>query len=249
MAETLTVTDNRTGKTYELPISEGTIKAIDLRQIKTDAEDFGLMTYDPAFTNTASCKSRITYIDGDKGILRYRGYPIEQLAEESTYLEAAYLLLFGELFGAGADFQQPQLGGDFLHLPLFLGDATGKVGDFQESHDGAGRHSLPFVAVDLFEEGGRRSADFGPHHGTQLKRPADPVFRLDEKQAGRHRHHNEQPAGGSFVPRAKHVHGLSLRNAFEQIANTNGSHQDHCPGSEQVAPRPQQPECPPHHQS
>lgn len=95
--ETLTITDNRTGKTYEVPIKEGTIRAMDLRQIKADAEDFGLMTYDPAFMNTASTRSSITYIDGDKGILRYRGYPIEQLAEQSTYLETAYLILNGEL--------------------------------------------------------------------------------------------------------------------------------------------------------
>ena len=79
---TLTITDNRTGKTYELPIENGTIRALDLRKIKTGDDDFGLMTYDPAFTNTASCKSAITFIDGDKGILEYRGYPIEQLARE-----------------------------------------------------------------------------------------------------------------------------------------------------------------------
>ncbi|MCZ7568271.1 MAG: citrate synthase [Ardenticatenaceae bacterium] len=96
-SDTLTITDNRTGKSYELPITNGTIKAIDLRQIKTRPDDFGLMSYDPAFTNTASTKSTITFIDGDKGILRYRGYPIEQLAEKSTYLETAYLILFGEL--------------------------------------------------------------------------------------------------------------------------------------------------------
>ena len=96
-ADALTVTDHRTGRVYEIPISEGAIRAMDLRQIKTGAEDFGLMSYDPAFLNTASCKSRITYIDGDKGILRYRGYPIEQLAENCTYLEVAYLLLYGEL--------------------------------------------------------------------------------------------------------------------------------------------------------
>src|SRR5258708_3451759 len=95
--DSLTITDNRTGKSYEIPIQEGTVKAIDLRQIKVSAEDFGLMTYDPAFTNTASCKSRITFIDGDRGILNYRGYPIEQLAERSTYLETAYLILHGEL--------------------------------------------------------------------------------------------------------------------------------------------------------
>jgi len=95
--ESLTITDNRTGKHYEIPIENGTIRASDLRQIQTSAEDFGLMSYDPAFTNTASCKSRITYIDGDKGILRYRGYPIEELAEHSNYLETAYLIVKGEL--------------------------------------------------------------------------------------------------------------------------------------------------------
>jgi citrate synthase len=96
-ADTLTITDNRTGKQYEIPIENDTVRAMDLRQIKVSGDDFGLMTYDPAFMNTASCKSRITYIDGDRGILRYRGYPIEQLAEQSTYLEVAYLLLYGEL--------------------------------------------------------------------------------------------------------------------------------------------------------
>ena len=96
--DTLTITDNRTGHSYEIPIKDGTIRArCSLREIKVDDDDFGLMTYDPAFMNTASCRSAITYIDGDKGILRYRGYPIEQLAEKSTYLEVAYLLLDGEL--------------------------------------------------------------------------------------------------------------------------------------------------------
>ncbi len=93
----LTLTDQRTDKTYEAPVEHGTIRAMDLRKIKTDPEDFGLMTYDPAFMNTASCKSNITFIDGDKGILRYRGYDIETLAEHCTYLQVAYLLLYGEL--------------------------------------------------------------------------------------------------------------------------------------------------------
>jgi len=97
MPDTLSVTDNRTGKKYELPIQDGTIRALDLLHIKADADDFGLMTYDPAFMNTANCRSAITYIDGDKGILLYRGYPIEQLAEHSDFLETAYLILFGEL--------------------------------------------------------------------------------------------------------------------------------------------------------
>jgi citrate synthase len=96
-SDTLSVTDNRTGRVYEIPIEHGAIRTPDLRQIKVDEDDFGLMGYDPAFLNTASTKSTITFIDGDVGILRYRGYPIEQLAEESSYLETAYLLLFGEL--------------------------------------------------------------------------------------------------------------------------------------------------------
>ena len=93
----LRVTDSRTGRSYELPIVDGAIRAIDLRQIKTSDDDFGLLSYDPAFQNTASCRSAITFIDGDRGILRYRGYPIEELAERSTFLETAYLLLYGEL--------------------------------------------------------------------------------------------------------------------------------------------------------
>ena len=95
--DSLSITDNRTGKAYEVAISEGTIQAMDLRQIKTSDDDFGLMTYDPAFMNTAACRSAITFIDGDKGILRYRGYPIEQLAEQASFLEVAYLLCEGEL--------------------------------------------------------------------------------------------------------------------------------------------------------
>ncbi|MHB8691720.1 MAG: citrate synthase [Solirubrobacteraceae bacterium] len=96
-ADTLTVVDNRTGQSYEIPIEDNTIRATELRKIKTTDDDFGLMTYDPAYMATASCRSAVTYIDGDKGILEYRGYPIEQLAEQSTYLEVAYLLVNGEL--------------------------------------------------------------------------------------------------------------------------------------------------------
>src|ERR1700751_483783 len=96
-ADTLTVTDNRTGKQYEIPIEDNTIRATELRNIKTADDDFGLMTYDPAYMATASCRSAITYIDGEKGILEYRGYPIEQLAEKSSYLEVAYVLIHGEV--------------------------------------------------------------------------------------------------------------------------------------------------------
>src|ERR1700710_2279298 len=96
-AETLSVTDNRTGRTYEIPITDGTVRALDFRAIRVSEDDFGLMTYDPAFMNTAACRSAITYLDGTNGILEYRGYPIEQLAESSSYIEVAYLLIYGEL--------------------------------------------------------------------------------------------------------------------------------------------------------
>ncbi|RKQ92033.1 citrate synthase [Solirubrobacter pauli] len=95
--DTLTITDNRTGKTYEVPVEDGTIRATALRDIKVNESDFGVMSYDPAFMNTASCRSAVTYLDGENGVLEYRGYPIEQLAEHSTYLEVAYLLVHGEL--------------------------------------------------------------------------------------------------------------------------------------------------------
>ena len=95
--DTLTITDNRTGRSYEISIQNDTIRALDLRQIKVNEDDFGMMSYDPAYTNTASCSSRITLVDGEKGILRYRGYPIEQLAEKSSFLEVAYLNIYGEL--------------------------------------------------------------------------------------------------------------------------------------------------------
>jgi citrate synthase len=96
-SNTLTITDNRTDRTYTLPIQDGTVRSMDFRQIRTGDEDFGIMMYDPAFMNTASCRSNITYLDGERGILEYRGYPIEELAERCTFLEVAYLLLFGEL--------------------------------------------------------------------------------------------------------------------------------------------------------
>src|SRR5712692_5086333 len=96
---TLHVTDSRTGRSYEIPISDGAVRATDLEQIKVDKEDVGLLSYDPAFLNTASCRSAITYIDGDNGILRYRGYPIDELAESASFLQVAYLLLHGDLPG------------------------------------------------------------------------------------------------------------------------------------------------------
>jgi citrate synthase len=115
--DSLSVTDNRTGKEYELPLWEGTIRAMDLRQIKVDEEDFGVMSYDPAFKNTANTKSTITLVDGEKGILRYRGYPIDQLADKSTYLEVAYLILNGELPSKAAmdDWSYDILHHTFIH--------------------------------------------------------------------------------------------------------------------------------------
>jgi citrate synthase len=131
MADSLTITDNRTGKTYELPITDGTIKANDLKQIKSGEEDPGLASYDPGFLNTASTKSAITYIDGDKGILEYRGYPIEQLAEKSDFIEVAYLLLNGEL-PDGAQ--------------------------FEEFHKGVTRHTMLHEQIRRFYDGFRRDA-------------------------------------------------------------------------------------------
>ncbi len=94
--DSLTVTDNRTGRSYEMPIKDGAVRAIDFRDVKVDEKDFGLLVYDPGFSNTASCRSAITRIDGEAGVLEYRGYPIEQLAEKSTYIETAYLLIPGD---------------------------------------------------------------------------------------------------------------------------------------------------------
>src|SRR5829696_3786006 len=96
-SDSLTITDNRTGRTYEVPVEDGTVRATALRDIKVNDDDFGVMSYDPAFMNTASCRSAVTFLDGEAGVLEYRGYPIEQLAEQSTYLEVAYLLVHGEL--------------------------------------------------------------------------------------------------------------------------------------------------------
>src|SRR5208283_3293429 len=114
---TVTITDNRTGKSYEIPITHDTIRAMDLRQIKVNPSEFGMISYDPAYNNTASCISRVTYIDGDAGILRYRGYPIEELAEKSTYLETAYLLLYGDLPTASQlkDWQHSIVHHTFIH--------------------------------------------------------------------------------------------------------------------------------------
>ena len=123
--DAVTITDHRTNLEYEIPVVEGAISAMELRKIKVDPEDFGLLTYDPGFKNTAACRSRITYIDGDEGILRYRGYPIEELAEKSTFLEVAYLLLDGELPDADGLAKWRREVADQAHLPADLRNVLG----------------------------------------------------------------------------------------------------------------------------
>ena len=146
-ADTLTIIDNRTGKQYEVAIENDTIRAMDLRQIKVADEDFGLMTYDPAFMNTASCKSRITFIDGDKGILRYRGYPIDQLAEQSTYLEVAYLILYGELPTAS---QLDQWTWDITHHTLINENIKKVVDGFHYNAHPMGMFESTVAALSTF---------------------------------------------------------------------------------------------------
>jgi citrate synthase len=145
--DSLSITDNRTGKSYEVPIENGTIKALDLRKIKTGDEDFGLMTYDPAFTNTASCKSKVTFIDGDKGILNYRGYPIEQLAERSNHLETAYLLMNGELPTPG---QYDEWVSDIMHHTIVHENIKELMGAFRYDAHPMGMLMSTVAALSTF---------------------------------------------------------------------------------------------------
>ena len=171
MADTLTITDNRTGKSYDIAIDHGAIKAMDLRQIKASADDFGLMTYDPAFQNTASCRSRITYIDGDKGILLYRGYPIDQLAESSTFLDIAYLLLNGELpTGAEHEVWTQQLAAQ----PGLPDGAKGFLDGFQRD-----AHSM-----GVFLSAGRRPLDLLPGGQARGQRRRPPAANSAHDRAG-----------------------------------------------------------------
>lgn len=154
--ETLTITDNRTGRTYEVPIENDTIKAISLRQIKVNEDDFGMMSYDPAFTNTASTKSTITYIDGDKGILEYRGYPIEQLAEQSNFLEVAYLILFGEL---PSKEQYTEWEYDILHHTFVHENIKQLMHAFRHDAHPMGMFIATVAAMSTYYPEGRRIAD------------------------------------------------------------------------------------------
>ena len=147
MPESLSITDNRTGLTYEIPVEEGAIRATALRQIKLDEDDFGLVSYDPAFLNTASVRSAITFIDGDRGILRYRGYPIEQLAERSTYLETAYLLLFGEL---PTDDELRRWQGEILHHTFVHENVKGLMQGFRYDAHPMGMFVSAVAALSTF---------------------------------------------------------------------------------------------------
>ncbi len=179
--DTLTVVDNRTGRSYELPIQDGTVRAADLRQIKASDDDFGLMSYDPAFMNTAACRSAITYIDGDQGILRYRGYPIEQLAERSTFLETAYLLLHGELPSA------PELDGwvyQVTHHTIIHENIKKFIDGFHHDAHPMGMFVSAVAALSTFYPEAKRIAD--------EKSRSNQIFRLIAKTptlaAFAHRH-------------------------------------------------------------
>jgi len=145
--ETLTITDNRTGKTYTVPLFKGNLRAMDLRQIKTGPDDFGVMTYDPAFMNTASCQSSITFIDGDKGILQYRGYPIQDLAEHCSFLEVAYLTLFGEL---PTDDQLKQWVEEVTHHTMVHENVKNFMGGFHHDAHPMGMLISTFAALSTF---------------------------------------------------------------------------------------------------
>jgi citrate synthase len=179
--ESLTITDNRTGKSYEVPVENGTVRALDLRKIKVSDDDFGLMTYDPAFTNTAACKSRITFIDGDKGVLNYRGYPIEQLAERSTYLETAYLILQGELPDRA---QYETWVYNITHHTIVHENIKELMGAFRYDAHPMGMLMSTVAALSTFYPGAREI------HNAQARR--DQIFRLIAKMptlaAFAHRH-------------------------------------------------------------
>jgi citrate synthase len=168
--DTLTITDNRTGQTYEVPVQDGTIRALDLRKVKVAADDFGLMTYDPAFTNTASCRSAITFIDGDRGILNYRGYPIEQLAEQSNYLETAYLILHGDLPGRE---QYGQWVHNITHHTMVHENIKELMGAFRYDAHPMGMLASTVAALSTFYPGAKNVRD------ASVRR--DQVFRLIAK--------------------------------------------------------------------
>ena len=195
-SDTLSVTDNRTGKTYEIPIEDGTIRALALRDIKVDEDDFGLMTYDPAYMNTASCRSAVTYLDGDNGVLEYRGYPIEQLAEQSTYLEVAYLLIHGELPDPGGA-RRVDAPGDDPHL---------RAREHQDVHAGLPLRRAPDGHARRV---GRRPLDLLSGRREQIK-DAERPLRADRPARG-----EDADAGGVLLPPQ---HGPAVRLSGQRPA-------------------------------
>jgi citrate synthase len=234
--DSLTVTDNRTGKSYELPVENGTIRAMDLRAIKVSDGDFGLMTYDPAFTNTSACKSRITFIDGDKGILNYRGYPIEQLAERSSYLETAYLILHGELP------DRAQYDGwvyNITHHTIVHENIKELMGAFRYDAHPMGMLMSTVAALSTFYPAARRI------HDEQARR--DQIFRLIAKMptlaAFAHRHSVGMPYAypdndlsycGNFLnmmfkmTELKYTVNPILERALEVLFILHADHEQNC---------------------
>lgn len=155
-ASTLTITDNRTGESYEVDIEHDTIRALDLRNIRVESDDFGMMTYDPGYTNTASCKSEITYIDGEKGILRYRGYPIEQLADQSSFLEVAYLLIHGAL---PTEDQMSEWEHSVMHHTYVHENLTGMMQSFRYDAHPMGILISSMAALSTFHPDAKRIDD------------------------------------------------------------------------------------------
>ena len=222
---------------YELPITDGTIKAIDLRQIKVVDDDFGLMTYDPAFMNTAACRSAITYIDGDKGILRYRGYPIEQLAERPSFLEVAYLLCEGELPDQGSSWRSGKRTiryHTYVHTNITkflegfrydahpMGMLLGAVGalstfypDAKNIHDPANRY---LQRVRLHGQ----AAD---HRGVRLPALARPALRVPAQRPRLHRELRQHDVHRSA---GKHEPNKVLQRALEILLILHADHEQNC---------------------
>lgn len=234
--DSLSVTDNRTGKTYALPIKDGAIRAADLRQIKTGPEDFGLMAYDPAFLNTASCKSRITFIDGDKGILEYRGYPIDELAEKSTHLEVAYLLLHGELPNAK---QLSQWQHDITHHTLVHANMGRLIEAFRSDAHPMGVVQAAAAALSTYYPDARDIKD-PANRALQIRRL---IAKMPTIGAMAYRHgkglpfvmpNNELSYAGNFLAmlfrmtEAKYVPNPVIERALDVLFILHADHEQNC---------------------
>ncbi len=234
--DSLSVTDNRTGKTYALPIKDGAIRAADLRQIKTKPEDFGLMAYDPAFLNTASCKSRITFIDGDKGILEYRGYPIDELAEKSSHLEVSYLLLHGELPNAK---QLSQWTHDITHHTLVHANMGRLIEAFRSDAHPMGVLQAAAAALSTYYPDARDIKD-PANRALQIRRL---IAKMPTLGAMAYRHrlglpfvmpNNELSYAGNFLAmlfrmtEAKYVPNPVIERALDVLFILHADHEQNC---------------------